>query len=341
MALYDLERLALTYDRLLQYVTEYEVFAYYLGYNFKVGRVFASPFREDTHPSFSIFRSKENSLMFKDFATSESGNCIDFVQNVFNIAWSRALEKVYEDLVDGRNKKEIIKIEKQPRHESKTKIAIKRRYFNDNDDLYWSQYGITREILKEHNTYPISFYWINDNPIWYKYNLGDPAYASGVFDKFKIYRPTTKNKKDKFISNCTAYDLFGWEQLPEHGDLVIITKSLKDMLVLKLNGYNSVATQGEGHSIPKEIITELRNRFDRIAVLYDRDNAGVNSTKKLVHKHNFDFAFIPKKYKCKDISDLRKAYGAEETKEVLNKIFKFKEDIYREQKSEECKNNNS
>ena len=320
--MYNLEKIDLTYDRLMKYLTEYEIFAFYIGKNFKIGSVIKNPFRQvDHHPSFSIYTSKEGQLMYKDFSTGESGDCIKFIMKLFNVKYNKALLQIYNEMIE-RDYHQVMKISiKESKKKSSTKIETKKKYFNQVDLDYWNQFGITKEFLKEYKVSPISNYWINGELSNYKWTKKDPAYELCIYCKTKIYRPLCADKSQKFIGNCTIWDLFGYEQLSPTGDVLIITKSFKDMAVLKLNSYHSVAVQGEGMSIPEEIISDLRNRFKRIIVLYDRDKTGITNARKLVKMYNFDFAFIPKKYKVKDVSDLRKEYGSEETKKVLEKIF--------------------
>ena len=60
--MYDSKRIKkqdnpITLDYILSKVTEYDIYARYLG-QFKVGFIYNSPFRKDKNPSFGIFRSR-------------------------------------------------------------------------------------------------------------------------------------------------------------------------------------------------------------------------------------------------------------------------------------------
>lgn len=95
-------------DNILNRLTEYDIYAYYLGANFKVGTRFNSPWRRDDNPSFGIFRSDNGSLLYKDLGTGDAGNCVSFVQKMLDLPQSKhgyvlAIEKIYEDmLANGR-----------------------------------------------------------------------------------------------------------------------------------------------------------------------------------------------------------------------------------------------
>ena len=53
-------------------------------------------------------------------------------------------------------------------------------------------------------------------------------YAYKVNSKFKIYRPLN-SKYTKWRTNLEITDIQGYAQLPDTNDLLIITKSLKDI----------------------------------------------------------------------------------------------------------------
>jgi 5S rRNA maturation endonuclease (ribonuclease M5) len=151
-------------------------------------------------------------------------------------------------------------------------------------------------------------------------------YAYKVFNKFRIYRPLETNKLYKWKGNLSNYDIQGWEQLPKDNELLIITKSLKDVMVLKTFGYYAIAPSCETANIPDKIIKEITKHFQRIIVLYDYDDTGTNGAKRLKEKYNFEIVFIPldyyKLYNTKDISDYRKEFGEKKTKELLKEMIK-------------------
>ena len=60
-------------SNILSSISEYSIFCNYIGYKFRVGEKFNSPFRKDRNPSFGIFKAKNGSLLYKDLATGDSG----------------------------------------------------------------------------------------------------------------------------------------------------------------------------------------------------------------------------------------------------------------------------
>ena len=85
----------ITEEEILKRTTEYDIYSFYMPKKFEVGRIMSSPFRNDIHPSFGIFKSsRTGSLLFKDQATGDVGNCFKFVSILYNLSYRQALDKV-------------------------------------------------------------------------------------------------------------------------------------------------------------------------------------------------------------------------------------------------------
>src|SRR5690606_31887571 len=116
-------------------------------------------------------------------------------------------------------------------------IQVKRQPWTEKDKEYWRSFYLNGRILKKYNVASCEKVWLNDDII-YSYNSNDPAfvYYFGQGD-YKIYFP---NKKEyRFIGNTTH--MKGLEQLQEKGEILIITKSLKDVMVLDIFNIPAVA----------------------------------------------------------------------------------------------------
>ena len=312
----------ITLKEILKRTTEYDIYQYYINGNIKIGKIMSSPFRSDVHPSFGIFKSsKSGDLLWKDQATGDTGNVIKFVEKVQNLSYSDALRKVWDDVVIGAIKcSDMGKYIKETYQNVRTTISVARKNFTKTDDDYWGQYFIDRELLKKHLVFPIQTFWVNGVISNIAYTKEKPLYAYEVYDKFQIYSPYG-SRKDKFRTNCSPFDLYGYEQLPWIGNILIITKSKKDVMVLDKLGYNAVAPTGENTPIPDKLIEELKKRFNKIYILYDNDEAGINGAIKLNEKIGCTYIHIPfeqyKKFGIKDISDYIKAYHVTKAKELL------------------------
>lgn len=303
----------ITLDYILSKVTEYDIYARYIG-QFKIGFIYNSPFREDKNPSFGIFRSrKSGKLLFKDHGNGECGDVIKFVELYTGLTnYNDILNRIVTDMSITNNTK--LKSIKQ--YESKdTVIGLVRQDWTDVDKQYWSQFGITKETLTKFNVFSIKYY-LCDGIVKGIYKNENPMYAYKVYDHFKIYRPLA-DKYTKWRNNLAPYDIQGYEQLPKKGDLLIITKSLKDVMCLYEMGYTAISPSSESTFLTPDVIDALKRRFKRILICFDRDISGVKNMRKISLKTGLKGFLVHKKWKAKDISDAIKLNGFEIIKNWL------------------------
>jgi len=320
---------SLALEDILGRLTEYDIYAYYLGANFQIGIPFSSPFRRDVNPSFGIFKGDSGSLFFKDFGTGDSGNCVSFVQRMVGLpdtkyGYKLALERIYTDLIQNGNgftamTRHVLsqKIRNVCRSD-KTPLGVKRRSWLREDLDYWNSYNIPVQTLSKFNVSPVQYVFLNDIITWV-YRMDNPIYVYKIYNGLKIYRPFAK-RSEKWMSSCKRHDVQGLKQLPDIGKLLIITKSLKDIMVLHEIGYPAITPHGENHAIPKNILENLRSRFNRIVVLYDWDKAGKKGSDKLKNKYGFGQIFIPRESNVKDISDYVKKYSLSKGNKLITKL---------------------
>lgn len=309
----------ITLDWILSKVTEYDIYAKYIG-QFKVGMIYNSPFRKDKNPSFGIYYSKRTKqLLFKDHGTGECGNVIKFV-SLFT--GKTEYNDILSDIVDKLNITNNTKLvsSKQYIPPTETVIGVVRQEFTDVDINYWKQFNISINTLKKFNVNSIKYYLCN-GIVKGTYKRENPMYAYKVYNNFKIYRPLA-DKYTKWRNNLTDYDIQGYEQLPQKGDILFITKSMKDVMCLHEMGYLAVSPSSESTFLPKDVLEQLKMRFKRIIILFDRDVAGVKRSRKLSRETGLEAIFINKKFKAKDVSDAVKANSFEEIKNWLNETIK-------------------
>lgn len=306
----------LTLDYILSKVTEYDIYTHYIG-QFKVGAIYNSPFRKDKNPSFGIYYSKRTKqLLFKDHGTGECGNVVKFVSLITGLT---NYNDILKDIVNKLNITTETKLDSSKQYipSSETIIGVVRQNFTTTDINYWSQFHISKETLKKFNVNSIKYYLCN-GIVKGIYKPENPMYAYKVYNNFKIYRPLA-DKYTKWRNNLTEYDIQGYAQLPKKGNLLFITKSLKDVMCLHEMGYYAISPSSESTFIPSEILKDLKKRFKKIILIYDRDKAGFINARKIIKKYELDFLFINKRFYSKDISDAIKNNSFEEIKNWLEK----------------------
>ena len=319
--MYDSKRIKnkdnpITLDYILSKVTEYDIYARYIG-QFKVGFIYNSPFRKDKNPSFGIFQSKKTGkLLFKDHGNGECGDVIKFVELYTGLTnYNDVLNRIVSDMSITNNTK-LKSIKKYESNE--TVIGVVRQDWTDIDINYWLQFGITLDTLNKFNVSSIKYYLCN-GIVKGIYKENNPMYAYKVYDHFKIYRPYA-DKYTKWRNNLSETDIQGFQQLPSKGDLLIITKSLKDVMCLYEMGYYAISPSSESTFIPGKALNLLKKRFKRILLCFDRDKAGCKNMRKISLKTGLNGFLIHKKFKAKDISDAVKINGFENVKNWLKTV---------------------
>jgi hypothetical protein len=300
---------SLSKDWIISKIPEEAIFNFY-GLTVQDGK-FCSPLRADNRPTCNFYRDNNNVLMYRDWATNHHFDAIGFVKWKYGISYGQALSRIYNDMINHNPGKPgqgtTVHIVKKKASE----IRIKRRPFNQSDIYYWQQFGISTQVLDIFNVSAIQRAWVNNEPV-YLYNQSDVCYAYrfGAF-KYKLYFPM--RKEYRFLSSSS--DIQGWNQLPDKGDWVVITKSLKDVMLLYTFGIPAIALSTEAQVPSNELITKLKERFTNIVLFYDNDERGISSMQKA--KTSLPCMWIPKRYEVKDITDYYSKYGRDATYELI------------------------
>ena len=300
--------LNLTLDYILSKVTEYDIYEAYIG-KFKIGMIYNSPFRKDRNPSFGCYYSRSSKqLMFKDHGTGECGNVIKFVSLFTGITnYADILKDIVSRLKITNDTKLVSS--KQNITPTETVIGVVRQDFTTVDTNYWSQFNISLQTLKKFGVSSIKYYLCN-GIVKGIYKDDNPMYAYKVYNHFKIYRPLG-DKYTKWRNNLTELDIQGYKQLPKEGNVLFITKSMKDVMCFYEMGIPAISPSSESTFIPNKILEQLKKRFKRIIILFDRDTAGVKYSRKISKQTGLEAIFIHKKFKAKDLSDAIKLNGFE------------------------------
>lgn len=303
---------------ILDKVNDLDIYTYCLG-QFKVGKLMNSPLRSgDKNPSFGIFHSKTGGLLWKDLGTGECGNSLKFLKEYKSITTREELERELLRIVRRINPNTIVRTNTYDKPKEDTDIGIVRQPFTNVDKQYWKQFGIHIDTLKKFNVFSIKYFLCN-SIVRSIYKENSPMYAYKVYDKFKIYRPLA-SKFTKWRTNLTNRHVQGLSELPkEGGDLLIITKSLKDVMCCYEMGFNAIAAASETVFIPEDILRSLRSKWKRIVILYDRDQTGMLKARQYSKQYKIDAFFINKKFKAKDLSDAVRDNGFSTMKDWLTK----------------------
>lgn len=323
----------ITKDFLLSYNNEETYMSFYLGIPIKKG-LFCSPLRKDNTPTCSFYRNKQGDLIFKDFNGSFYGNFISVVMYKYGLQYGEAMRAIANDFnlikTPGYTKHQGVIRPNQKKFEAPETalIRVEIQKFLPKELEWWGEYGITEKILKKFNVYSCKNIFLNGS-YFMASTTGCPAYGyyGGKEDNVELWRIYFPKKKQyRFLTNWKAKQVQGYKQLPKEGKLVVITKSMKDVMCLYSLGIKAIAPNSENLFITDKMLNDLKSRFTYIAVLYDNDLPGISNMNKIKKQHpELFYTWIPRKYEAKDISDFRKMYGEKKTKQFIKDlILKFK-----------------
>ena len=152
------------------------------------------------------------------------------------------------------------------------------------------------------------------------------GYYRGKNDKgvelWRIYFPFKPKGTTRFLSNWKAIMLQGAQQLPIEGDVLVITKSMKDVMCLYSLGITAIAPNSENLFVTESQFEKLKKRFKKIVVFYDNDLAGIHNMNKIRKSFDVECLWIPREYEAKDISDFHAKYGRDATLNLINEAWK-------------------
>lgn len=333
----------LTKENILSKISSYDIFRNYSDNFREVGHKFNSDFREDNNPSCCIAQIRGD-LLYTDFGTGKSYRCFAFVMEKLGLDYFQALQQINLDFNLGlgsvitpnlspKGYSGVVTPKKQFVEKTHTILRKKQRPFTKRDLEYWNSFYWTEWMLKEAKTQSISHYWINGN-MWViqpdELAFSYEYYWHGGRQQRKLYFP--ERGEFKWFSNvdntiCQLVDV-----MPKIGDILFITSSKKDAGIfwrMQLDKMfqnvviHGVAPNNEGAFVPDKWFLKVQNRYKKIVLWYNNDEAGIRNAKKYSELYNIPYFYNPEKTP-KDPSDFSKKYGIEEFyKLVKNKINDF------------------
>lgn len=250
--------------------------------------------------------------------------------SIYQCSFRKALKIIAKDF--GLIKDNNIKVKKIPvtqdlKIKSETFIQAELQPFNEEQLNWWNQFGVTEKQLKKFQVFSVKTVFLNGN-VFALSNSKCPIYGyyggkKKDLEYWRMYFPFRKTYR--FLANWEKDKIQGFKQLPESGKLLVITKSMKD--VMCLNGFKipAIAPCSENLFIEDKLLNKLKERFKYIIVFYDNDRPGKFNLSKIRKQHpELKYFFIPNKYKAKDISDFYKKYGKLKTWNFIkNEIIKL------------------
>lgn len=304
--------MGLSKEKLLSVVSEEQIWQRVFG-DFKLSKLYKSPIRNEKSPSFNIYQGANGRLLFKDFGGIQ-GDVFDFIMKRDNVSFTMAINIVAE-MFGVNESSESVNIRRYNYDIQYVDIGIRKKFtweekpfpeFGEQID-FWLKYGITKPILDEYKVRNISWYsYIANNEV--KKRESKPFNPIFLFnhnaDAQRFYTPNTKIKALKWAGNTMAFDVFGIEQITYKQDVVGILAGQKDCLSLYSNsGIRCVSLQSESTELTGDVYEQIREKADKVFVLYDNDQAGKFYSRKISEKFGIKEIDISTITQVKDVSD--------------------------------------
>lgn len=304
----------------LERIGEVQIYFKYLGYFPEPFKKYSSPFSNDSTPSLSFHLG--NNLKWHCYSTGKKGDYMDLVAELHRENYKDATLRILNDFKVHSNvqsEPKILATDKFVRYD--TEIQVVLQDFSQSDLDYWYQGRIRRSTLDFFNVKATKQVWLNkgEGPklIW-TYKRDNPIFRYLINGRYKIYKPLEQDKQWKWLSTTKQCDWQGFDQLPATGEILILTKSMKDIMVWYEMGFPAISPCSESQTITSEEVTYLKSRFKKIYVCYDYDKPGML---QMIHLR-LEFGLpviITSDMKNKDPFDQVKAKGFEYSKEFLTK----------------------
>lgn len=311
-------------DEILEEVDEYLLYCFYLKFNPELRVRYRSPVRDpcnaDDNASWSLFTNTSRlnrEYAWKDSGTGEYGDIYKLVMLLCKCKnKASAIEQVKQDFLFGKGSELARQGISAPKNVDPAHIKIKSRAF-DCDDLQWwlARTGADEERLNRFCVRRVKYYWMYDHQNTPSF-CNDPVYSYRIYDHYQLYFPH-RDRDRRFRNDFTDDHLLGHNQLRFQSDILIITKSMKDIITLDTLGFEAVSPRGEHTPIPAKFLEFLKTKYKVIVTLFDNDG-----------KHRawgYDFPSIELPVlptKEKDSSDFYFVFGEDHTRQVIDQLLK-------------------
>ena len=316
----------ITKEFLLSKINQESIMQYYTGQDVNSKKLFTSVLRKDNHVTCSFYKSKSGILYMHDFATNEHLDCWNIVMQLYNCNYYDALNIIAQDFgfVEGTHKNvSPPKLVNDLKETESSKIQVQIKDFTEKELEWWNQFGISKKLLKKYHVFSLQHVFLNGQ---LKFTSSEQCPIYGYYfgkdknheEKWKIYFPM--RQEFRFLNNVSKKTLQGYHQLPKTGDLLVITKSMKDCISLYGFGIPACAPNSETLFVNDKQLEEFKQRFKHILVVYDQDKPGKHNMWLIRKQHpELNFFTMPKDL-AKDFTDSVQLVGVDKMKELVNQF---------------------
>lgn len=340
----------ITWKMILNRYDEEYLYNFYCP-SFHLGDI-PSPFRHETSPSFGFYEAKDGRILWKDSGKGDAGGIVKFIVRIyretkkFKGTDDELLAAVWHDLQQEEitytpSTATLIRNNNTQRRKQVQLEAVltKEKIVPPVFMRFWERLGISQNYLTMYDTYFAEEVWLyktvdgqQTSFLWGRSTLDNPIFVYTFHSgHLKAYRPFEKERKRKWIMNCNnmtdVQGLWQCDIMNRRPRLLVITKSMKDVIFLRTMGIDAIAFHGESYtgSISIDFMNYLKKYCGMIISLYDNDIAGIRGGIYLRDNFDIPMFFYPTYLDAKDSTDVYLKVGGSRyyiLVELLNEILK-------------------
>lgn len=287
-------------QQILSKFSQEEIFQKYLGFYPKLNVRYTNPLRENKTPN-TEFLYVGDVLYMRDWGSDQKNlNCFSLVQHLYNCSFYEALQHVQIDF--GMDAKQMQQcpptIQRNSNyahveaHVNKLQtIRIRKKEFTEKELEFWNcngSFNFNTKKLESMQIYSTEYVWYNNNQ--WKSAEGVFAYQlkQGIF---QIYSPFNEDRRYRFRST-NLKDVIAGVQWLEKSEYVVLSKSYKDMIMLRSLNVNACALLNEG-IIPTKEQMSLIASYGNPVVLFDSDEKGITVSRKICELYGCRYLQLP------------------------------------------------
>lgn len=314
--------------QILSHVSASQIYAKFLQIEAIPEKNIKSPFATDTNPSFRVYKNGT----FKCFSSGKQGDVFQFVADLNKLDCKADFQKVTDLIANefglDENKPALQYVEvRKPEPKEENHFKIEHQKFTDLHYGFWHLLSVEPAFIEKYKVKAVKkfeYFHKATNAIK-KFPIFDNvlAFSYEVNGRYEIYIPAQPEKKvNKFFHSALSNDdIFGFTQLEDFQDNLLIVAGKKDCLVANARGFKAVAFRSEAIFPNQKQIQILKAKCKNLFICYDNDfekpnNPGRTQMEKIAKEYDLIPIYLPEK--INDVTDYFKSFHTEDFQKLAN-----------------------